>query len=186
MCWMAAIPVALAAGQSLNNSRMANNATAAQNNAMRQQSVNDLKAMNINNADDTLRAKTALEDASNELTGRNMQQVQAMGTLRAAIGETGLEGNSMRRLEMVSAGNHIREANSVNEAYQRDYAAIFTGQVGRTSSTKDQIDARNNAEAKQQSALEMGVSAGLAAGSAWAASSMSGGGAAPKPKVATK
>jgi len=176
MCWMAAIPVALAAGKSLNNSRMANQATAAQNNAMRQQSLADLKAMNINNADDTLRARAALEDASNELTGRNMQQVQAIGTLRAAIGESGLEGNSMRRLEMVTEGQHIRDANSVTDAYNRDYANIFAGQVGRTEGTKDQINARNAGEQKQQSALSMAVGAGLAGGSAWAGSSMSGGG----------
>lgn len=166
MCWMAAIPVALAAAQSVNSSRMANQATAAQNDAMRAQSMADLKAMNINNADDTLRAKAALEDASNELTGRNMQQVQAMGTLRAAIGESGLEGNSMQRLERITEGQYIRDANSVTDAYSRDYASIFAGQVGRTENTKDQIDARNRGESKGISAVDMAVSAGLAGGSA--------------------
>lgn len=183
MCWMAAVPVALAAGQSLNNSRMANQAIASQTNAMRQQSLADLKVMNINNADDTLKARAALEDASNELTVRNMQQVQAMGTLRAAIGESGLEGNSIKRLEMITEGQHIRDANSVTDSYNRDYANIFAGQVGRTEGTKDQIDARNAGEQKKQSALSIAVGAGLAGGTAWASSTMSGGGSSKSSRV---
>lgn len=175
MCWMVAIPMALAATQSLMSSNQANKAIASQTEAMRSQSLADLKAMNIQNADDNLKARAALDDASNELTGRNMQQVQAMGTLRAAIGESGLEGNSMRRIEMVSEGNHIREANSVTDAYKRDYASIFAGQVGRTEGTKDIIDARNKGEQKMSSPLMQGIQAGMAAGSAWASSSMSGG-----------
>lgn len=178
MCWMVAIPIALAAAQSLNSSNQQNKAIAAQANASRSQSLADLKAMNIQNADDNLKARAALDDASNELTGRNMQQVQAMGTLRAAIGESGLEGNSMRRIEMISEGNHIREANSVTDGYKRDYASIFAGQVGRTETTKDAIEARQAGEQKKVSPLMQGIQAGMAAGSAWAGSSMSGGGAA--------
>lgn len=175
MCWMVAIPMAIAAAGSLMKSNSENKAIGAQNDAMRRQSMEQLKATNIANADDSLKARAALEDASSELSTRNLNKVQAMGTLRAAIGESGLEGNSMSRISRVTEGQYIREANSVTESYNRDYASIFAGQVGRTESTKSQIEANNKGELKGKSGIETALDAGLSAGAAWAGSSASGG-----------
>lgn len=175
MCWMVAIPMAIAAAGSLMGSSQQNKAAAAQNDAMRKQSLEMVKQMNLQNADDRLKAQSALEDASNELTARNMQSVQAMGTLRAAIGESMLGGASMDRVSRVTEGQYIREANSVTDAYTRDYASIFAGQVGRTESTKGQIDANNRGEVKMKSGLSTVLEAGMAVGGAWASSSASGG-----------
>lgn len=175
MCWMVALPMALAAGGSIMGSVQQNKAVAAQNDALRKQSIEMVKQMNFQNADDRLKAQAALEDAGNELTARNMQSVQAMGTLRAAIGESMLGGASMDRVSRVTEGQYIREANSVTDSYKRDYASIFAGQVGRTESTKAQVDANNRGEAKMKSGLATVLEAGMAAGTAWAGSSASGG-----------
>lgn len=66
MCWMAAIPIAMAGAQALGQQNTEANAQAAQIKAMRQQSREQLKAMNIQNADLTLQQRGALEEATDE------------------------------------------------------------------------------------------------------------------------
>lgn len=153
MCWMAAIPIAMTAVQGLSSQNAANKATAAEIKMMRQQSIEQMKQMNIQNADLSLQQRSNLEAAQDELTAQNMQKVQAMGSIRAAIGEGNLEGASMERIKRISEGDYIREANKVTDNYRRDYAAIFQQQVGLTESTKSQIRARNKGEPKQKSKL---------------------------------
>lgn len=154
MCWMAAIPVAMAGAQALSSQNAQNQATAAQIKAMRAQSREQLKQMNIQNADLTLQQRSILEEAQDELTSQNLQKVQAMGSIRAAIGESMLEGRSMQRVQNITEGDFIREANKVTDNYHRDYAAIFQQQVGLTESTRTQIAARNKSEPKQRSKLQ--------------------------------
>lgn len=154
MCWMAAIPIAMAGAQALSSQNSQNQATAAQIKAMREQSKEQLRQMNIQNADLSLQARGNLEALQDELTSQNMQKVQAMGAIRAAIGEGMLEGASMERVQRVTEGEYIREANKVTDNYKRDYAAIFQQQVGLVASTKADINARNKSEPKQRSKLQ--------------------------------
>lgn len=154
MCWMAAIPIAMAGAQALSSQNSQNQATAAQIKAMRMQSKEQLRQMNIQNADLSLQARGNLEALQDELTSQNMQKVQAMGAIRAAIGEGMLEGASMERVQRVTEGEYIREANKVTDNYKRDYAAIFQQQVGLVASTKADINARNKSEPKQRSKLQ--------------------------------
>ena len=153
MCWMAAIPIAMAGAQALSSQNSADKARVAQTEAGRRQAMEMVKEMNIQNANASLEQRDALEAASSELTSRNMQKVQAMGTIRAAIGESMLEGESMKRIKRIEEGNYIREANSVTENYRRDYASIFAQQLGRTQSTASQVDAMYKSEAKGKSGL---------------------------------
>lgn len=153
MCWAAAIPIAMAGAQALSSQNSQNQATASQIKAMREQSKEQLRQMNIQNADLSLQARSELETLQDDLTAHNLQKVQAMGSIRAAMGESMLEGNSMTRISNVTEGDYIREANKLTDNYKRDYAAIFQQQVGLVESTKADINARNKSEPKMKSKL---------------------------------
>lgn len=153
MCWAAAVPIALAGAQAIGQQSSQNQAVAAQTKAMRLQSREQLRAMNIQNADLSLQAQSQAETLQDDLTSNNLQKLQAMGSIRAAMGESMLEGNSMNRIANVTEGDYIREANKLTENYTRDYAAIFQQQVGLVESTKSDIRARNKAEPKMKSKL---------------------------------
>lgn len=153
MCWMAAIPIAMAAVSSISQQSQQAKAIAGANDASRRQAIQMVKESNIQNANSRLEQKQLLEDASQELTAQNMQKVQTMGTIRAAIGEGMLTGNSMDRVARVEEGKFIREANVVTDQYKRDYAALFAKQLGNTQSTADQIRMMQKGEGKQKSKL---------------------------------
>lgn len=153
MCWMAAIPIAMAGAQAISSQNTQAKAIAASNDASRRQAIQMVKETNISNANSRLEQKQILEDASAELTSQNMQRVQTMGTIRAAIGEGMLEGNSMDRIKRITEGDFIRQANQVNDQYKRDYASLFAQQLGQTHSTADQIREMQKGEGKQKSKL---------------------------------
>lgn len=153
MCWMAAIPIAMAAVSSISQQSQQAKAIAGANDASRRQAIQMVKESNIQNANSRLEQKQLLEDASQELTAQNMQKVQTMGTIRAAIGEGMLTGNSMDRVARVEEGKFIREANVVTDQYKRDYASLFAKQLGNTQSTADQIKMMQKGEGKQKSKL---------------------------------
>ncbi|QDK04506.1 internal virion protein B [Klebsiella phage KMI2] len=154
MCWVAAIPIAMMAVQSVSSSRNAAQATGLQNDQMRRQSAQMIKESNIQNANASLEQKQKLEEASADLTAKNLDKVQAMGTIRAAIGEGNLEGASMDRIGRIEEGKFIREANAVTDNYRRDYASLFAQQLGNSESTMDQVKSMQKAEGKGKSKLE--------------------------------
>ena len=154
MCWVAAIPIAMMAVQSVSSSRNAAQATGLQNDQMRRQSAQMIKESNIQNANASLEQKQKLEEASADLTAKNLDKVQAMGTIRAAIGEGNLEGASMDRIGRIEEGKFIREANAVTDNYRRDYASLFAQQLGNSESTIDQVKSMQKAEGKGKSKLE--------------------------------
>nr|CAK6604263.1 internal virion protein [Klebsiella phage vB_Kpn_K43PH164C1] len=154
MCWVAAIPIAMMAVQSVSSSRNAAQATGLQNDQMRRQSAQMIKESNIQNANASLEQKQKLEEASADLTTKNLDKVQAMGTIRAAIGEGNLEGASMDRIGRIEEGKFIREANAVTDNYRRDYASLFAQQLGNSESTMDQVKSMQKAEGKGKSKLE--------------------------------
>lgn len=155
MCWAAAIPIAIAGAQAVGSQNAQAKMIASQTAAGRRQAFELMKQTNIQNADLSLQARSRLEEASSELTSQNMQKVQAMGSIRAAIGESMLEGASMDRIKRVTEGQFIREANMVTENYRRDYQAIFAQQLGGTQSAASQIDEIYKGEQKQKSKLQM-------------------------------
>lgn len=155
MCWPAAIPIALAGAQAIGSQNAQAKMIASQTAAGRRQAFELMKQTNIQNADLSLQARSRLEEASSELTSQNMQKVQAMGSIRAAIGESMLEGASMDRIKRVTEGQFIREANMVTENYRRDYQAIFAQQLGGTQSAASQISEIYKGEQKQKSKLQM-------------------------------
>lgn len=155
MCWAAAIPIAISGAQAISGQHTQAKMIAAQTAAGRRQAIELMKQTNIQNADLSLQARSKLEEASSELTSQNMQKVQALGSIRAAIGESMLEGSSMDRIKRVTEGQFIREANMVTENYRRDYQAIFAQQLGGTQGAASQIREIYKGEQKQKSKLQM-------------------------------
>lgn len=153
MCWAAAIPVALAGAQAIGGQISGAQAAKAQNEAQRLQAINAVRQANWQNADLALQQRDALDVATQELTAKNMEQIQALGTVRAAIGESMMEGNTMKRIESVTKGEYVRNANMVTENYRRDYASMFAQQVGNTESAKAQVNELNRTMRKGRSKL---------------------------------
>ena len=190
MCWMAAIPIAIAGAQAIGGQNAQAKMIAAQTAAGRRQAMEIMKQTNIQNADLSLQARSKLEEASSELTSQNMQKVQAMGSIRAAIGESMLEGSSMDRIKRVTEGQFIREANMVTENYRRDYQAIFAQQLGGTQSAASQISEIYKGEQKQKSKLQMVLDPlaimGSSAASAYASGAFDSKSTTKAPIVAAK
>lgn len=190
MCWMAAIPIAIAGAQAIGGQNAQAKMIAAQTAAGRRQAMEIMKQTNIQNADLSLQARSKLEEASSELTSQNMQKVQALGSIRAAIGESMLEGSSMDRIKRVTEGQFIREANMVTENYRRDYQAIFAQQLGGTQSAASQISEIYKGEQKQKSKLQMVLDPlaimGSSAASAYASGAFDSKSTTKAPIVAAK
>lgn len=175
MCWMAAIPIAMTAVQAIGQSRSEAKMIGLQNDQMRRQSAQMIKESNIQNANASLDQKQKLEEATADLTAKNLDKVQAMGTIRAAIGEGNLEGASMERISRIEEGKFIREANAVTDNYRRDYASLFAQQLGNSESTIDQVKTLQKAENKGRSKLSQVLDGAAAVGSQAAAAYASGG-----------
>lgn len=174
MCWVAAIPIAMTAVQAIGQSRNEAKMIGQQNDQMRRQSAQMIKESNIQNANASLEQKQKLEEATADLTAKNLDKVQAMGTIRAAIGEGNLEGASMERIGRIEEGKFIREANAVTDNYRRDYASLFAQQLGNSESTIDQVKTLQKAEGKGRSKLSQVLDGAAAVGSQAASSYASG------------
>lgn len=172
MCWMMAIPIAMAAGGAALNSYSGAKMTAAQNDAMRRQNREAVKQMNYEDANLKADAQDAREQLRDDLTQNNMQSVRNLGTLRAAIGESGLEGNSMKRVMAVTHGDYMRQSQGLTDNYTRDYSAIFGKRLQNIEGTKSAIDSTR--EVKGPSGAIQTISAALSIGQAAYSASQSG------------
>lgn len=152
MCWMQA--AAMGAQIGFGNMQQ-NQANAGSVDQTRRQAIEMVKEMNIKDANLRLKTMDTLDTASQDLTLQNMQKVQAMGSIRSAVGEGNLTGNSMNRIKNVTEGDFVRAANGVNDQYQRDYAAIFAERLGNRNSTVSQIEQMQKSEPRIKSMLEM-------------------------------
>lgn len=154
MCWMAAIPIAMQGTSMLMGGIQANQAKAAQIDQGRRQSWQMIKEMNYNDANLKLESRDLLDSTVQEMTQANMNRVRNMGTVRAAIGEGMLEGNSMERVSRVTEGDFLRESQGLTENYKRDYSVILGKRIANRENTVSQINEINKSEPKLKSALE--------------------------------
>lgn len=179
MCWMAAIPIAMMAASAVKGNHDASKIAGAQATAQRLQSQEMLKQMNVEEASKKLEARSQYEQAASELTNQNLANVAASGSIRAAIGESMLGGNSMSRVARIAQGNQIREQNMVRDNYERDYQSIMANNVMNRESTASQIRMNNQTETKGESklgqALNVAIGAGSAAANQYAAGNFSKG-----------
>ncbi|WP_397381072.1 hypothetical protein [Pseudomonas sp.] len=108
--------------------------------ARRKSQIEMIKQMNIANADLGLEARDKAEQANQQLTEINLKSLRNRGMVAAAIGESGLAGNSMDRIKRVTDAEASREKVGVMDNYQRDYQTIFANQVGNVENTKSQMN----------------------------------------------
>lgn len=154
MCWMVAIPIAMAAMQGASSNMQGNAATAANNDMLRQQAIQQVKQMNYTDANLKMQQADEADDLRMQKTQNNMQQIRNMGTLVAAIGESGMEGNTMKRLQRVTQGDYVREAQGLNDNYERDYAKIFGDRVSNIENTKNVITNLQKQEGRVKGVFE--------------------------------
>ena len=154
MCWMDAIPIAMQGTSMLMGGMQANQAKAAQIDQGRRQSWQMIKEMNYNDANLKLESRDLIDSTVQEMTQANMNRVRNMGTIRAAIGEGMLEGNSMERVARVTEGDFLRESQGLTENYQRDYSVILGNRYANRENTVSQINEINKSEPKLKGKLE--------------------------------
>lgn len=155
MCWMAAVPIAMAAVQGAQSNMQGQQAAAAQIDQSRRQQAEMIKQMNYTETNLKMEQRDLLDSTVQEMTQGNMNRVRNMGTIRAAIGEGNLEGNSMARVMRVTEGDMLREQQGLTDNYQRDYAAILGKRYSNQGNTVSQIKAMQAAEPKLKGKLEM-------------------------------
>lgn len=154
MCWVAAIPIAMQGTSMLMGGMQANQAKAAQIDQGRRQSMQMVKEMNYNEANLKLESRDLIDSTVQEMTQASMNRVRNMGTIRAAIGEGMLEGNSMERVARVTEGDFLRESQGLTENYQRDYSVILGKRIANRENTVSQINEINKSEPKLKGNLE--------------------------------
>lgn len=154
MCWMVAIPIAMAAMQGASSNMQGNAATAANNDMLRRQAIQQVKQMNYTDANLKMQQADEADDLRMQKTQNNMQQIRNMGTLVAAIGESGMEGNTMKRLQRVTEGDYVRQAQGLNDNYERDYAKIFGDRVSNIENTKNTITNLQKQEGRVKGVFE--------------------------------
>ena len=107
--------------------------------AQRRTAREQVKQMNMANANLNLTAIDRAEEARQQLSETNMQALRNRGTIRTAIGESGLSGNSMRRIENAVDNESSQQKMAITDNYNRDYQSIFANQVANTENTKSAI-----------------------------------------------
>lgn len=153
MCWQAAPYIAQGASMLMGGAQ-SEQQKAAQIEQNRQNSWQAVRELNFKDANLKLQERDLLDTASQDLTAMNLQRVNNMGMVRAAIGESNLEGNSMKRISRVTEGELIRAANGVTDNYKKDYAAIFAERLGARESTISQIEKVQENEPRLRGRLE--------------------------------
>ena len=187
MCWMAALPAAMAVGQQALGGAQGEQAKAAQIDQGRKQQMQLLKEMNYKEANLKLEARDLIDSTVQDMTASNMNRVRNMGTIRAAIGEGNLEGNSMDRVQRVTEGDFLRERQGLTDNYQRDYSVILGNRLANNENTVSQINAIKDSEPKLKSALEQIVDPlGIGVGKLVNVATLGSGFGKPAKKAAAK
>ncbi|WYW02911.1 internal virion protein [Pseudomonas phage vB_PpuP-Luke-2] len=114
-------------------------AEGAAEDAQRRNAREQVKQMNMANANLNLTAQDKQEEARKQITEVNMQALRNQGTIRTAIGESGLSGNSMRRIAQSVDNEASQQRMAITDNYHRDYQSIFANQVANTENTKSAL-----------------------------------------------
>ncbi|AZC51620.1 Phage internal (core) protein [Pseudomonas chlororaphis subsp. piscium] len=119
---MSASESAKAKGQMTDNERKQQNEIVKQANW----AENDQKLATVDKQD----------EARRQLTEVNLQTIRNQGIINAAIGESGMSGNSMNRLKNSVANDASAEKMNILDNYERDYQAIYANRVGSSENSK--------------------------------------------------
>lgn len=114
-------------------------AEGAAEDAQRRSAREQVKQMNMANANLNLNAQDKADEARKQLAEVNMQALRNQGTIRTAIGESGLSGNSMKRIANSVENEASQQRMSITDNYHRDYQSIFANQIANTENTKSAL-----------------------------------------------
>lgn len=126
------------AGATMSASQQAK-AEGAAIDAQNQQAQEMIKQMNYSDANLKMQERDLKEQQVAELTETTLNGIRNQGMVRAAVAESGLEGNSMNRIERSVEGDTVKERAGITESYNRDYAAIFGNRIANIENTKSAI-----------------------------------------------
>jgi hypothetical protein len=102
----------------------------------RKQQNEIVKQANFAENDQKLATVDKQDEARRQLTEVNLQTIRNKGIINAAIGESGMSGNSMDRLKNSVANDASAEKMNITDNYERDYQAIFANRVGSSENAK--------------------------------------------------
>ncbi|TKK39960.1 hypothetical protein PflCFBP13517_18355 [Pseudomonas fluorescens] len=102
----------------------------------RKQQNEIVKQANFAENDAKLASVDKHDEARRQLTEVNLQALRNQGTINAAVGESGLAGNSMDRIKNSVANDASAQKMNITENYERDYQAIFANRVGSYENAK--------------------------------------------------
>ncbi|WP_426220762.1 virion core protein, T7 gp14 family [Pseudomonas sp. DWRC2-2] len=98
-----------------------------------------IKQANMQDADTALTMVDKREEAQRQLTEVNLQALRNRGTINAAVGESGMSGNSIDRIRRSADSDASAEKMNITENYNRDYAAIFQNRVGAVENARSAV-----------------------------------------------
>lgn len=132
---MAAVAVVGGVMAAKDKAKGEGNAEDAQRRSAREQ----VKQTNMANANLQLTAQDRQEEARAQLAEVNMQALKNKGTIRAAIGESMMTGNSMKRVAQSVDNEASQQRMNITDNYKRDYQSIFANQIANTENTKSAL-----------------------------------------------
>jgi hypothetical protein len=133
-----AMAVVAVAGAAMSASEKAKAEGAAED-GQRRTAREQVKQTNMANANLNLTAQDKQEEARKQLSQINLQATRNRGTIRAAVGESGLSGNSMDRIQNSVENESSNARTDVVDNYHRDYQSIFANQIANVENTKSAI-----------------------------------------------
>ena len=93
-----------------------------------------VQSYNYANQTTDLEVQAASEQASADLINTQTNSIMNIATLRAAVSESGMEGNSMDRVMRIAKGSDLRAEDSIRDNFKRTVAQSLlikqTNQIG--------------------------------------------------------
>lgn len=136
------VSIAMAAVALVGGAMAAKGKADAEGNAVdgqRRDAREQVKQMNMANANLQLTAQDNTDEARRQLSEINITALRNKGTVNAAIGESGISGNSMKRIKNVTDNEASAARMSVTDNYKRDYQSLFANQIANTENTKSAL-----------------------------------------------
>lgn len=173
MCEPVSIMMAVGAAAGLASGAMGAKqqakAEGAQEDARRSNGHEQILAMHRANAAADLEAHDKNDEARAQLTETNLTALRNRGTVRAAISESGIEGNTVDRVMRDTENQASKEKMAILDNYDRDYATIFQNKVSNVENTKAALRGSKSAIGPSKIAQALNVaSSGLQGASAGA------------------
>lgn len=190
MCEPVSIMLAVGAAAGLASGAMgaSNQAKAegAQEDARRGSLNEQIAATHRADNDMTLELKDKNDEARAQLTETNLTALRNRGTVRAAIAESGFEGNTMDRLQRDVENQASNEKMAILDNYDRDYATIFANKVTNFENTKATLRGSRAAIGTSKLARALNVASSTISGASAGASMGSSYKSATAKPAATK